>query len=407
MIIWVDNTQIGQIMLCMNSINTNSSAMAALQVLNANNKALDETQNRISTGLKVSSAKDNGAVYQIAQKQRAEVASWKAVNDGLNRIKGILDITQFAVSDISDILTQMKSKALSLKDESLDTISRAAIQTDITALRDQITNTANNASFDGVNLLDGSAPSIISMDTSYFFTPYATLSEPTTGDPSIVLGQISDKGTVNLNFTLTNAISGYQIALENYNPNGYDELVINSNRNATGNNETKLRKENTAGGVFSNFFAININYLGGNSGPIEVNNASFTPDSAVSHTSFLSNTQGDNNSLDEFSMTSSKLNIGNLDYTNPDAVFSKIDTAFNFVNQKASYYGTQSNSIDNQINQNTKLIDVLTTGIGNMVDADMAKEAATAQSLQVKQQLAVQSLSISNKNVDWILSLFK
>ncbi|MFW8695378.1 flagellin, partial [Mesorhizobium japonicum] len=54
-----------------NSINTNGGALVALQTLNATNKALEVTQTRVNTGLKVSSAKDNGAIFAIATAQRA------------------------------------------------------------------------------------------------------------------------------------------------------------------------------------------------------------------------------------------------------------------------------------------------------------------------------------------------
>ncbi|MEG2496830.1 MAG: flagellin, partial [Brevundimonas sp.] len=56
-----------------NSINTNRGALVALQTLNNTNKSLETTQNRVNTGLKVSSAKDNGAIFAIATSQRAEM----------------------------------------------------------------------------------------------------------------------------------------------------------------------------------------------------------------------------------------------------------------------------------------------------------------------------------------------
>lgn len=55
------------------SVNTNQGAMAALQSLTVNNRDLEVTQNRISTGLKVASAKDNGAIWAIANRMRSDV----------------------------------------------------------------------------------------------------------------------------------------------------------------------------------------------------------------------------------------------------------------------------------------------------------------------------------------------
>lgn len=391
----------------MTSILTNNSAMTALQVLNASNRDLSRTEQRISTGLKVSSAKDDGATYAIAQNMRAQMSSWQAVNESLKRSEGLVDVTQSAVSEISDLLSQMKSKALSLKDTSLDTTSKTAIQTDITALRDQINTTAKNASFNGVNLLDGDAPSIIGMEiqTNLSQPYYAVATAWNVYNGNIVQGQISDTGSVNLNFTITDGGSGYDAEIENNNSSyQYPESHVSFSGNVSGSHDLTLKKQNSDGTPSDDYFWALIN---SNVGEAQLNNASFTPDHATSATSYVSNVNGVEGSVDEFSMLSASLNLDNLDYTNPDSIFSKIDTAFDFVNQKAAYYGTQSNSIDNQLKQNTKLIDSLDMGIGNLVDADMAKESAGLQAQQVRQQLATQTLSIANQQPKWVLDLFK
>ena len=142
------------------SVNTNVGAMVALQNLNSTSSQLSMTQNVISTGLKVASAKDDGAIYAIAQNQRATVASLDAVTDSLNRASSSVDVAMSAGNSITDLLTQMKEKALAASDTSLDTTSRNAMENDFDSLRDQITSTIANASFNGVDLLDGTTPSL-------------------------------------------------------------------------------------------------------------------------------------------------------------------------------------------------------------------------------------------------------
>lgn len=142
------------------SINTNYGAMVALQNLNKTNSDLQYTQNRINTGLKVAGAKDNGAVYAIATQQRADVASLGAVTDSLDRARSAVDVALSAGESVADMLTQMKEKALAASDTTLSTVSRAALNEDFKALRDQISKTVSNASFNGVNLIKSGAPSI-------------------------------------------------------------------------------------------------------------------------------------------------------------------------------------------------------------------------------------------------------
>ncbi len=71
--------------MSLNSVNTNAGALVALEALNATNSALNMTQNRISTGLKVASATDNGATWAVAQNERSTIGALSSVEDSLNR----------------------------------------------------------------------------------------------------------------------------------------------------------------------------------------------------------------------------------------------------------------------------------------------------------------------------------
>ena len=102
--------------MSLNSINTNTGAMIALQSLNATNASLQQTQNHVSTGLKIAGAEDDGAIWNIAQSQRSQVMAVGAVTDSLNRAASVLDVAVSAGQTISDLLNQMKSKTLEASD---------------------------------------------------------------------------------------------------------------------------------------------------------------------------------------------------------------------------------------------------------------------------------------------------
>jgi len=142
------------------TVNTNYGALIALQNLNSTNKSLTEVQNRINTGLKVGGPKDDGAVFAIAQSMRSDVASLTAVQSSLDRATSATDVAVAAGQSISDLLTEMKAKALAASDGSLDQASRDAYNADFAALRDQIANIVANATFNGVNLIDGSTATV-------------------------------------------------------------------------------------------------------------------------------------------------------------------------------------------------------------------------------------------------------
>jgi flagellin len=142
------------------SVNTNSGALESLQYLNMTNAGLNSVQNAVNSGMTVADAKDNGAIFAIAQNMRGDVAGYSSVSASLSRGTSSVDVALSAGQSISDLLIQMKSQALSASDSSLDTASRQALNENFQALLGQITSVVQNAQFNGVNLIDGSTKQI-------------------------------------------------------------------------------------------------------------------------------------------------------------------------------------------------------------------------------------------------------
>ena len=272
------------------SVNTNVGAMIALQNLNATNADLATVQNRINTGKKIASAKDNGAIWAIAQGQRAEIGALGAVKQSLDRGIAAVDVAMAAGETVSDLLLQMKEKALAATDASLKTASRNALNEDFRALRDQITSVTNNAEFNGVNLLKTGAT-------------------------------------------------------------GFQALA-----NAAGTNSMTVGAEVLA--------------LGG---------------TIV--------TVGATQSITTLSRATASLAAVNASLDNVSGALARL--------------GTKSKALESHRTFVGKLTDSLESGVGNLVDADLAKESARLQALQTKQQLGVQALSIANQTPQLVLSLFR
>src|SRR5882724_8923908 len=121
------------------SVNTNAGALVALQNLGVTQRDLGTTQNRINTGLKVASAKDNASIFGIAQNQRAVSSSLNSVVSSLQRGQSTVDVALSAGTSVADLLNQLKEKALAAVDVTLDTTSRAALNNEFVSLRNQIT----------------------------------------------------------------------------------------------------------------------------------------------------------------------------------------------------------------------------------------------------------------------------
>ena len=273
------------------SVNTNASALQALQNLNATNRQLEDTQTRINTGLRVSGAKDNGAVYAIAQNLRSDVAGLTAVTQSLDRGISSVTIALSAGESISDLLNEMKAKAAAASDLGLDSASRAAINNEFVSLRDQINTIVNNADFNGTNMIKSSGSSVAAL--------------------------ANENGSQTIN-----------VSAEDLSLSGGTVLLTTT---------TTLGSSATTAAT----------------------------------------------------------------------VLAAIDGSITNVNAALGRLGTGQKSLETHKTFISKLSDTLTVGIGNLVDADLAKESANLQALQVKQQLGVQALSIANQAPQSILQLFR
>jgi flagellin len=149
--------------MAINSINTNDGSFVALQNLAATNASLRDTQDRISTGKKIANAKDNGAIWAIAQNLRGASQSINAVKQSLDRAQSTADVAITAGTNISDLLVQMKEKALAATDTALDTQSRLALNDDFKVIRDTIKKTVDNAEFNGTNMIKSGGTSMAAL----------------------------------------------------------------------------------------------------------------------------------------------------------------------------------------------------------------------------------------------------
>ncbi len=272
------------------SVHTNKSALTALQNLNKTNDQLAETQNRVNTGLRISNAKDNAAIWAIAQGQRADIGALGAVKISLQRATSIAEVSLTAGDTISDLLVQLKEKVVSAMDTSLDVNSRTALDSDFKALLRQITQVVDNSTFDGANLFKGNGGNIQFLSNAEA-TSRLTLS------------------------TRTLALGGSNITIP------------------------------AAAGITT--------------------------------------------------------------VTIATTILARLDASISNVNQALGNLGSQAKQIDAHLSFVSKLTDVLEAGVGNLVDADLAKESARLQALQVQQQLGAQALSIANSAPQIILQLFR
>lgn len=401
------------------SVNSNYGASIALQSLSSTNKELGEIQNRISTGFKVSSARDNGAVYAIAEGQRARVSSVAAVKDGIDRASSTVDVALAAGKAVGDILQKLKAKAVAAQADDLTSDQRAALQTDFASLRSQIDTIANAAQFNGANLaLGGASLNVLTSDlggstaATTDGVQTAGLTTPVSGSALIIDvgdngGDIADGDLISFALTGSGTTSTFTIEVEltaGMTVDGYVEAVnsqsggkISASYDDTTGEFTYLINDTT-------FDDLAVTSSGTDGTNIGDGVATATVTSAGSNTFAVTGS--------DFSLSGSILSsLSSTDISTSTAAATTasnaIDTAITDLNNALATMGSQAAALDIQNDFLSKLSDTIEQGIGNLVDADLAKESARLQSLQIKQQLGAQALSIANQAPSLILSFFR
>ena len=395
----------------MTSVNTNYGALVALQSLDQTTRDLAQVQNRVNTGLKVATAKDNGAVFAIAQQQRARLGALSSVTDGINRATSTIDVALSAGQSIADLLIQLKEKATAAQATDLSTDQRTALGADFTALRSQINQIAGAATFNGVNLVaaGGSNLSVLTSDLAGATTGRQIQSTAIAGTVPALSGYVVGNGSVvaaddptfNINgvaigtvdITATTTVAGYLAAVSTQTGGR-----VQASYNQTNGQFTYVAAEATSGsdltitttGTARSWLGEGVAAGAVTSSPVTatITDLDFTVDGAGALAS-----------------VTSSLSLSNS--SNAQSAASAIDTAITLLNTQLATLGSQSKALDVQKTFLGKLSDSIENGISNLVDADLAKESAKLQSLQVKQQLGAQALSIANSAPSIVLSFFR
>jgi flagellin len=138
----------------MSSILTNNSSMVALETLRNINRNLETVQSEISTGKKVSNAKDNAAVWAVSTVMSSDVESFKAISDSLNLGSSTVGVARSAAEKVTATLQEIKTLIVGAQGENVD---RAKYQTDIAEKIELIEGYVSAAQFNGLNLINGAS----------------------------------------------------------------------------------------------------------------------------------------------------------------------------------------------------------------------------------------------------------
>ena len=397
----------------MSSILTNTNAMAALSTLRSISSSMEDTQSRISSGLRVGSASDNAAYWSIATTMRSDNMALAAVEDALGLGAAKVDTAYAGMDSAIEVVKEIKAKLVAATEDGVD---KKKIQEEISQLKDQLTSIAQAASFSGENWLqsdlsvsttksivasfvrsDDGSVSVKKVD--YALTTDNVLFDTSGGNLGILdkTYNVSQK-SVTLSVNTDGASSPATVAAYSV-----DDLIA---LNAT-------FTTNTVGGVTTQLADV-----GGTDFYVKVDDTNWVKAIDVTGTGqealhdeagvYYGVDTGNAPATNVAAPTSIKdINIVGMASTQLDALISGVDKALTDMTSAAADLGSIGMRIDMQGEFVKKLSESIDKGIGRLVDADMNEESTRLKALQTQQQLAIQALSIANNDSQNVLSLFR
>ena len=418
----------------MSSLLTNTSAMSALRSLTATQKALTDTADQVSTGLRVSEPSDNAAYWSISTTMKARTAGLGAAQDSLNLTRAIADVSYAAVNSVIGQVQQIQKDVVSSEEPGVD---KTAVQSDIAARQDSIRSTIQSASFNGVNWLKMADPYSVNetiSDNQTISLSKLAYDRARVGTTWSTTDALHDDVSVTDPYGLTSTYS-YDQSAESWDVTKTAHGPITTNLQRPAPSFTESINSSLIDGVSMPFGAGDTGtYMEG----VAIGTFALLADVTTSISSTSRVSYSDQST--RWSQTSNYLgSVGTAkiwsDENNPGQTFlAKVlpaspltsllsldvtDTAstaslnegvvrlaLSATMNVAGQIGSLLSRIGIQHDFNSALSDALTAGYGSLVDADMNVASTRLQALQTQQQLGIQSLSIANDNSKQILKLF-
>lgn len=411
--------------------------MVALQTLKSINSGLSKTQEEISTGKKISSSKDNAAVWSISKVMESDVSGIKSIQSSLDLGESTVTVARQAAQSVVEKLKEMQDLVISAQGENVD---RATLQEQISTIKDSIAKITGSAQFNGLNLLDGSSSSDVNI--------LASLNRSSTGEISTANITMQRRSFETSGTAANGAIPTPTLTVAASGSATTTALATTDNLGFIGTLGANDGTDGVIDVTYGAFSSGTSEYKAGDSVSLKVgdksvsyivtqddidntgttdvgsriatkmaslvNDLNITGISAAASAGdlTLTNTTNDDVSIagQVISSSGTLAGLDDLDVTdaaNAQAAMAHITGYISYATDVASYYGSVESQISDQSDFMSTLSDAMTSGIGSLVDADMEEASARLTALQTQQQLGIQALSIANQQPQTILSLFR
>ncbi len=410
----------------MTSILTNASAITALQTLRSISGALQDTQQKVATGLRVGNASDNAAYWSIATTMRSDNGALSSVQDALGLGAAKVDTAYAAMASSVDVVKEIKNKLVAASETGVD---RAKVQEEITQLQSQLRSIVASASFSGENWLQTDIGSKFDAARQGYVASDVQQKQVVGAFTRDAAGNVAVR-TINVELDETNVL----IDLTGNHGGILDQGVLVGVRNSstkrflnpeqdlyvrTYEKDPSWIQDETAPEIYWDPMFMGEPYAlyegayvkawpglwaGGPSAMINT-----ATEAIIGATNFANDITLLTLDITKMQENKKTLLLGTnaSDEQVLGVLVPFVDRQLEKMVSGAAKLGAVSKRIEMQGDFISKLSDSLDRGVGRLVDADMNEASSRLKALQTQKQLATQSLSIANTSSDNVLSLFR
>ena len=388
------------------TINTNIVSLNAQRNLNMSQASLATSMERLSSGLRVNSAKDDAAGLAIADRMNTQVRGLNVAARNANDAISLAQTAEGALGKVGDMLQRMRELAVQSANATNSTTDRAALQAEVAQLKEEIGRVATTTSFNGTKLLDGSF-------TAQSFQVGANRGE------TIALATIADADLAALGTlqtaadTYTSTVTGVAAAVGalasgDLTINGVNVGAVTAGADATAQGAAvaaAINAQTATTGVTAANAAGTLTLTSTSATGIVIGGATANQAETFAHTGL---TFGSTAATTVAGTT--ETGIANLTVaTAAGAAYamSAIDTALTAVNGARGTLGAVQSRFENAIANIQVTAENLSAARGRIMDADFAMETANLSRAQILQQAGTAMVAQANQLPQQVLQLLK
>jgi flagellin len=403
----------------MATINTNMSANIAANAMTRNERSMSSTMERLSTGIRINSAKDDAAGLAISSKMTSQINGLNQAVRNANDAISMIQVAEGAMKEVTNMFQRMRELAVQSISDSNTTADRTALNNEYKQLSDEVKRVAENTQWNGTNILDGARTAttfqIGANASQTIAVNFGDLATNNIADASLAIGSVTAAdGTLGAfgAITITGSVAAGDVITVKIDGSKYASFKLDANA-AAAINDTATHAGATGGANDDDGSGIVKSQVGSTATLASTDAGALT--ATITNRTLLI-TGATTTNTNTFTMAEAQLSrgtqapVGGSDITTSalaNTALGVLDTAINNVNSTRAGLGASMSRLEYASDNLQNVAQNTASARSRVMDADYAAETTELARTQIIQQAATAMLSQANQSQQAVLALLK